>query len=81
MRNSSISFVKILFASLFMGLIAKISFTYLILRINPNIALGIAIALGTLTYFTIIYMMKIEDVDIIIVALRRKFKRNNLNEL
>ena len=78
MKNTSISFIKILFASIFMGLIAKLSFEYLNLYINQNIALGIAVILGILIYFTTIYTMKIEDVDIIIVAMKRKLQKNNL---
>jgi len=71
-----ISFLKILFASLIMGLLAKLSFNYLRINIfSQNLSLLIAIGIGALTYFVIIYFMKINDVDVIVNAIKRKLKR------
>lgn len=76
MKQISISFLKILFASLGMGLFAKLSFNYLTANIfSQNISLIISIAIGAAIYFTTIYFMKIEDVDVIVNALKRKVIR------
>lgn len=72
------SFVKILGASLIMGVIAKISFNYLLSVISQNLSLIIAIGIGALVYFLIIYYMKIEDVDLIISAFKRKMKKGTV---
>lgn len=74
MKDISVSFMKILFASLIMGLIAKLSFDYLKLNVfSQNISLLIAIGIGAVTYFIIIYFMKIEDVDLITAMIRKRF--------
>ncbi|WP_293394160.1 murein biosynthesis integral membrane protein MurJ [Peptoclostridium sp.] len=76
MKQISISFLKILFASLVMGLFAKLSFNYLTTNIfSQNISLIISIAIGAAIYFINIYFMKIEDVDVIVNALKRKIAR------
>ncbi len=72
-KQISISFLKILFASLVMGFLAKLSFDYLIANIlSQNISLLIAIAVGAVAYFIIIYFMKIEEVDAIINSIKRR---------
>lgn len=76
-RKVLISFIKILFASLLMGFIAKVSFNYLIIAIGQNIALLIAIAIGAVSYFVIIYFMKIEDVEVIVNAIKRKLGKTS----
>lgn len=73
MKQISISFLKILFASLVMGLISKLSFNYLTASLSQNLSLLLAIAVGAISYFVIIYFMKIEDVDIIVGAIKKKF--------
>lgn len=72
MKQISISFSKILFASLIMGVFAKLSFIYLSSSINSNISLVIAIVVGAVSYFVIIYFSKIKDFDVIVNALREK---------
>lgn len=72
MKQISISFIKILLASLVMGLLAKVSFNYLSSALSQNASLLISIAIGAVSYFVIIYFMKIEDVDIIVNAVKRK---------
>ncbi len=72
-KQMSITFFKILFASSIMGLIAKLSFNYLVQFLAQNLSLLAAIAIGALSYFVIIYFMKIEDVDVIIKAVKKKF--------
>lgn len=76
MKKITISFLKILFASLIMGLIVKLFFNFLITNIfSQNLSLIIAIGVGAVTYFTIIYFMKIEDVDVIVNVIKTKIKK------
>ena len=72
MKQISVSFVKILFASLVMGLLAKLSFNYLTASLSQNLSLLLAIGVGAVSYFVIIYFMKIEDVDVIVGAVKKK---------
>ena len=68
----STSFIKILFASLIMGFLAKVSFNYLIISLSQNLSLLISIGIGIISYFVIIYFMKIEEVDLMIEAIRNR---------
>lgn len=72
MKHVSISFLKILVASLVMGLLAKLSFDYLTATLSQNLSLIIAIGVGAISYFVIVYFMKIEDVDVIVNAVKKK---------
>lgn len=75
MKQIGISFLKILFASLVMGGLAKLSFNYLTTSLSQNLSLLIAIGVGAVSYFVIIYFMKIEDVDVIVGAIKKKLGR------
>jgi putative peptidoglycan lipid II flippase len=79
MKNISISFIKILCASLVMGVIAKISYNTLINSINDNFSLILSIGIGAITYLIIIYFMKIEEVDIMVNAVKKKLKGSVIN--
>lgn len=72
MKNISIVFLKILFASLVMGVITKLSYNTLLDFRSDNISLCIAIIFGALSYFIIVCFMKIEDVDIIVNTIKMK---------
>lgn len=74
-KQISISFVKILFASLLMGIFAKLTFNALAFIISQNLSLLISIVIGALTYFIIIYFMKIDDVDVIVNAVKKKLSK------
>lgn len=75
MKQISISFLKILFASLIMGGLAKLSVNYLTTSLSQNLSLLIAIGIGAISYFMIIYFMKIEDVDGIVGVIKKKLGR------
>lgn len=78
-RQLSISFVKVLIASLIMGLVSKLCFNYLTTNIlSQNLSLLIAIGVGVTTYFTIIYFLKIPDVDTIVSTVKSKFRRKSM---
>jgi putative peptidoglycan lipid II flippase len=80
MKNITISFIKILCASLVMGVIAKVFYDILLNNINANLSLILSIGIGAVVYFIIIYFMKIEEVDIIVNAVKKKLKRSITNE-
>lgn len=78
MKQISISFLKILFGSLVMGVFARLSFNYLISKLNESLSLLVAIGVGAVIYFIIIYFMKIEDVDVIVGTIKRKLGRTSV---
>jgi putative peptidoglycan lipid II flippase len=75
MKSITISFIKILCASLVMGVIAKVSYNTLFNSIGANLSLILSIGIGAITYFIIIYFMRIEEVDVIVNAIRRKMTK------
>ena len=75
MKNITISSIKILFASLVMVVIAKLSYETLLKHINDNLSLIIAIIVGALVYFVLIYFLKIDEVDSMLKALNNKIKK------
>ena len=72
LRDMVISFLKILFASCIMGLIAKLSFEYLRITIDPIISLLGSISIGAGIYGILISFMKIKEVDSMIDILKQK---------
>lgn len=75
MKNISISFFKIIGASLMMGLIAKLSFDTMQDYFGQNLSLGIAVGIGAIVYGVMIYFMKVEEVDILVGMLKKKLKK------
>jgi putative peptidoglycan lipid II flippase len=73
MKQIGISFIKILFASSLMSILSKFSFSFLITSFSQNFSLILSIGIGVVLYFVIIYFMKIEDVDAIVGAIKKKF--------
>ncbi len=70
-----ISFFKISFASILMGVIAKLSYDFITANLlTQGLSLLISIIIGFLSYLVIIYLMKIEGVDIIVNAVKRKIR-------
>ncbi|HZG73361.1 MAG TPA: murein biosynthesis integral membrane protein MurJ [Chondromyces sp.] len=72
MKSIFVTFLKILFASSLMGLIAKLTFNGLIGVTNQNLSLLVSFTVGALFYLIIVYLMKIEDIHLIIKAIKRK---------
>lgn len=75
LKNIVMSLIKILFASIVMGILAKVSYDYISSHINVNISLLIAIGIASFIYFAIIYFMKIEETDTIIRAIKNKISK------
>lgn len=72
MKKITVSFFKITIASIIMGVVAKMSFEYLILFFSQNIALFLGIIIGAILYMTIMYFMKIDDVDEVVAMIKNK---------
>lgn len=70
-----IIFLKVLFASFIMGMIAKLSFNYLTNSISQNSSLFISIGIGVVSYSMIIYFMNIEYVDVMIKAVKKRLDK------
>lgn len=80
MKHITISSIKVLCASLIMGVIAKLSYDVLLKYIGANLSLILAIIIGAVIYFVLIYFMGIEEVDSMIDAVKKKFRRSVGNE-
>lgn len=79
MKHITISSIKVLCASLIMGVVAKFSYDVLLKYIGDNLSLILAIIIGAVVYFILIYFMRIEEVDSMINAVKKKFKRSSEN--
>ncbi|OLO42368.1 murein biosynthesis integral membrane protein MurJ [Alkalihalophilus pseudofirmus] len=74
-RHTFINLLKILTAALVMGALAKLCFNYFNVFISQNLSLLLALLFGVMVYTTIIYFMKINDVDLVINALKKKISK------
>lgn len=72
LKSLSVSFLKILFSSIVMGVSARLIFECLLTVLNQNISLLIAIGGGAAIYLGLIYFMKIEDIDMMVQAIKEK---------
>lgn len=70
-----ISWIKILAASLAMGLIAKLSYGVLLKSLGESLALILSIAIGGLVYLAILPFLKLEEVENIIEIAKKKLRR------
>lgn len=69
------SFGKMCFASIIMGIVAKLGYNMVVAVVGQNLAFVVAIGVGAICYFAIIYFMKIEEVDILVQGVKAKLKR------
>ncbi len=72
MKNMVVSFVKILGASFVMGVIAYLTNNILLRFFGSNLSLIVSIFTGAAVYLVIIYFMKIEEVDTLVNAVKKK---------
>lgn len=75
MKHISVSFLKVLFASIIMGIFSKLTFNQFKTSISENYALLCAMLIGVISYIIIIYFMKIGDVDVIVKMLKDKIRK------
>lgn len=74
MKKIGVSFIKIIAASLIMGIIAKLSNEMMNNYMGDNIALIVSIVIAIVAYFIIISFLKIEEVDSLLDAVKEKIK-------
>lgn len=72
MKNLAINIIKITGASLVMGIISKIIFNILLNSIEYKLALVFSVVVGILIYFIIVYLMKIDEVSILVNIIKKK---------
>jgi putative peptidoglycan lipid II flippase len=76
-KTMSISFIKILLTALITGILTRLSFIFFINSLNQNVSLLISLTFGFLLYFTIIYFIKIKEVNVIVKAIKDKFLKSS----
>ncbi len=74
-KKIMISLIKVLGASLIMGIASKLTYKLLLYNISDNLALISSIAIGVCLYFIMIYFMKIEEAEVIINVLKSKIQK------
>ncbi|WP_027309095.1 murein biosynthesis integral membrane protein MurJ [Caloramator sp. ALD01] len=73
LRDMLLTFVKILIASLVMGIVSKICFEFLKGYLTNNKALIISIFIAIIIYGLVIIFLRIPEVDEIIIKIKKKF--------
>lgn len=76
MKNVTISFIKIMVASVIMGAVAKFAYIAFINFISQSLSLMVSVVIGASVYFIAVYFMRIEELDDVVSAARKKLKRD-----
>lgn len=76
LKNIIISFIKVITASAVMGVAAKLIYIALTKYISPSLSLMVSVGIGASVYFTVVYFMRIEELDDIVSAVKRNLKRD-----
>lgn len=66
---------KIMLASFVMGVLSKLAYSFLINNFSISISLLLAICLGILVYSTLVYFMKIDEVNMIVFEIKKYSSR------
>lgn len=75
LKDIVVSGIKIISASLVMGIVAKLTNQFLQEYVSANLALLVAIGIGAGIYFVMILFMKIKEVDTMIDAVKGRLGR------
>jgi putative peptidoglycan lipid II flippase len=75
LKEITLSFGKIVLASILMAIVAKLANEVLLTQIGANLSLLASIGMGAIVYFGIIYFMKIKEVEEIILQIKKEIKR------
>lgn len=71
------TFIKVLVASLMMGVLVKVIFYYSNLLMNQILSLFISIILGSIIYLIIIYLMKIDEINVFVNIIKKVLKKKS----
>ncbi|NMA75171.1 MAG: murein biosynthesis integral membrane protein MurJ [Bacteroidales bacterium] len=77
LKEIAFSFIKIICASLIMGLVARTNYSLLVNHINQNWSLVLSVFVGIFSYSTIIYFMKVPELDKSIAAIKQRIKERS----
>lgn len=77
MKEITVSFIKILAASLGMGIAANMTYKILLNNVSANLSLILSICIGAAFYFAIIFFMKIGEVDTMVTAAKKRLRSMN----
>ncbi|WP_047983554.1 murein biosynthesis integral membrane protein MurJ [Ornithinibacillus californiensis] len=72
LKNLCVTFLKLLVASLLMGMVAKLIYNLFTDYIGSNISLLTSLGVGGVVYLVIVYYMKIEDAVTLVSSFKRK---------
>lgn len=75
LANVMASSTKILLASICMGIIAKLAYNILLYIFGLSLALLFSIGIGIIIYSVLIYFLRIEDAETIVLILKRKISK------
>jgi putative peptidoglycan lipid II flippase len=73
------SFGKIIIASVVMGISAACVYGYLITSWSSNLSLILAIGIGALSYFILVFFFRVPEVERALAVLKRRFQVNRLS--
>jgi len=72
----SSSLFKIFLSSLLMGIVSYFSFNYLMMSNENTVSLFITILIAFLTYFGVMYLLKVEEFNAMLGHIKNKVKKN-----
>jgi len=75
LMDITLSFGKIVLASIIMAIVAKLANEALLTHLSANLSLLASIGIGAIVYFGIIYFMKIKEVEEIILQIKKEIKK------
>lgn len=82
LKESLVSLIKVLLASIVSGLLSYFVYQFLIIYINLNLSLILSVSLAALIYFKILLLIRLEDVNLLLNEIKEKIyekfsKKNN----
>jgi putative peptidoglycan lipid II flippase len=75
LKDITLSFGKIVLASIIMAIVAKLANEALLPQLGANLSLLASIGTGAVVYFGVIYFMKIKEVEEIILQIKKEIKK------
>ncbi|SHJ33726.1 putative peptidoglycan lipid II flippase [Dethiosulfatibacter aminovorans DSM 17477] len=74
LKKMTIELMKILLASSAMGVVSKLFFyNFMSNEFNQSLSLVFSIVIGAITYFILVYLMKVEEVRSMVAAIGKRF--------
>ena len=74
MKSVMNSFLKILFAASFMGILVRQSYNYFDIFFSENISLMVSVLIGMISYSLFIFLLKIKEAEEMLILMKRRIK-------